>query len=72
MSHYRTIDKSDSLRSRIWQLCCERHLTFAELATLAGVHRSTIWNWLKGTTRPSQKSLVKLYKVGLRPTVEDM
>lgn len=72
MTQASTIDKSDDLRQRLWRLCCERGLTFAELATLAGVHRSTIWNWLKGTTRPSQKSLMLLYRVGLQPKPEDL
>lgn len=74
MSQTKNIDKSDKsdIARRLWRLCCERGLTFAELAETAGLHRSTIWNWLKGTTRPSHKSWIKLYKAGLAPLPEDM
>ncbi|MCL2698012.1 MAG: helix-turn-helix transcriptional regulator [Oscillospiraceae bacterium] len=46
---------------RVQQLCAERNITINKLATLSGVNRSVIGNWIsRGIEEPSLSSIKKI------------
>ena len=69
MTQPQNIDKSDIVR-RLWRFCFQQGWTTTELAAQAGLHRTTVWYWLKGV-QPSQKSLLKLHSIGFPLVMEE-
>ena len=64
-------DSSTAVRSRILELCRQRHITINRLATLSGVTQSTLNNIVSGRNHSVTVSTVKKLCDGLDITLRD-
>lgn len=58
-------DSSTAVRSRILELCRQRHITINRLATLSGVTQSTLNNIVSGRNHSATVSTIKKLCDGL-------
>lgn len=52
----------------------EKGMSYQELATLCGLHKSTIWNYCAGTREPTLRYALIIYRVTnheVKPLAED-
>ena len=64
-------DSSTAVRSRILELCRQRHITINRLATLSGVTQSTINNIVSGRNNSATVATIKKLCDGLDITLRD-
>ena len=64
-------DSSTAVRSRILELCRQRHITINRLATLSGVTQSTLNNIVGGRNHSVTVSTIKKLCDGLDITLRD-
>ena len=64
-------DSSTAVRSRILELCRQRHITINRLATLSGVTQSTLNNIVSGRNNSATVSTIKKLCDGLDITLRD-
>ena len=64
-------DSSTAVRSRILELCRQRHITINLLATLSGVTQSTLNNIVSGRNNSATVATIKKLCDGLDITLRD-
>ena len=64
-------DSSTAVRSRILELCRQRHITINRLATLSGVTQSTLNNIVSGRNNSATVATIKKRCDGLDITLRD-
>ena len=64
-------DSSTAVRSRILELCRQRHITINRLATLSGVTQSTLNNIVSGRNNSATVATIKKLCDGLDITLRD-
>lgn len=64
-------DSSTAVRSRILELCQQRHITINRLATLSGVTQSTLNNIVSGRNNSATVATIKKLCDGLDITLRD-
>ena len=64
-------DTSTAVRSRILELCRQRHITINRLATLSGVTQSTLNNIVSGRNNSATVATIKKLCDGLDITLRD-
>ena len=64
-------DSSTAVRSRILELCRQRHITINRLATLSGVTQSTLNNIVSGRNNSATVATIKKLCDGLDITLLD-
>ena len=64
-------DSSTAVRSRILELCRQRHITINRLATLSGVTQSTLNNIVSGRNHSATVSTIKKLCDGLDISLEE-
>ena len=64
-------DSSTAVRSRILELCRQRHITINRLATLSGVTQSTLNNIISGRNNSDTVATIKKLCDGLDITLRD-
>lgn len=64
-------DSSTAVRSRILELCRQRHSTINRLATLSGVTQSTLNNIVSGRNNSATVATIKKLCDGLDITLRD-
>jgi len=64
-------DSSTAVRSRILELCRQRHITINRLATLSGVTQSTLNNIVSGRNNSATVATIKKLRDGLDITLRD-
>ena len=64
-------DSSTAVRSRILELCRQRHITINRLATLSGVTQSTLNNSVSGRNNSATVATIKKLCDGLDITLRD-
>ena len=64
-------DSSTAVRSRILELCRQRHITINRLATLSGVTQSTLNNIVSGRNNSATMATIKKLCDGLDITLRD-
>ena len=65
------MDSSTAVRSRILELCRQRHITINRLATLSGVTQSTLNNIVSGRNNSATVATIKKLCDGLDITLRD-
>ena len=64
-------DSSTAVRSRILELCRQRHITINRLATISGVTQSTLNNIVSGRNNSATVATIKKLCDGLDITLRD-
>ena len=64
-------ESSTAVRSRILELCRQRHITINRLATLSGVTQSTLNNIVSGRNNSATVATIKKLCDGLDITLRD-
>ena len=64
-------DSSTAVRTRILELCRQRHITVNRLATLSGVTQSTLNNIVSGRNNSATVATIKKLCDGLDITLRD-
>ena len=64
-------DSSTAVRSRMLELCRQRHITINRLATLSGVTQSTLNNIVSGRNNSATVATIKKLCDGLDITLRD-
>ena len=64
-------DSSTAVRSRILELCRQRHITINRLATLSGVTQSTLNHIVSGRNNSATVATIKKLCDGLDITLRD-
>ena len=64
-------DSSTAVRTRILELCRQRHITVNRLATLSGVTQSTLNNIVRGRNNSATVATIKKLCDGLDITLRD-
>ncbi len=64
-------DSSTAVRTRILELCRQRHITVNRLATLSGVTQSTLNNIVSGRKNSATVATIKKLCDGLDITLRD-
>lgn len=65
------MDSHTAVRSRILELCRQRHITVNRLATLSGVTQSTLNNIVSGRNNSATVATIKKLCDGLDITLRD-